>query len=241
VARYDLIAGFGPPPVRCRAMRIHPRRRSVGRVALVVVAAVLLAGCFTGQRPSFADHKFGAGTTTGDPAIDAVLTKLDTAATTPPTFTTTYDITVRFGNLQKTATVTVDGRSRSITMGDVQYVQTPGLIETCRSSVCTTGLDAAAISDSQMTVDFYAADAATRLRVDAAAKIGPTASRTEQIAGQPASCVDVVQSSGTASYCALDDGILAKLTDGDVFVTMTSYSPTADPTALTPHPTTPTT
>ncbi len=213
----------------------------MGGAALTVLSTVLLAACFTGERPTFADRKFDTGTTTGDPAIDAVLAKLDTAATTPPTFTADYDITVRFGNLQKTATVTVDGRSRSITMGDVEYVQTPDLIETCRSSTCTTGLDAAAISDSQMTVDFYAADAATRLRVDAAAKIGPTASRTEQIAGQPADCVDVVQSSGTASYCVLGDGILAKLTDGDVYVTMTSFSETADPAALTPHPTTATT
>ncbi len=109
----------------------------------------------------------------------------------------------------------------------MRYVQTPQLIETCRGTACTTGLDPAAISDSQLTVDFYAADAAKRLRVDAAAKIGPTAARTEQIAGQQASCVDIAQSGATAGYCVLDDGILAKLTDGDVYVTMTSFSPTA--------------
>jgi hypothetical protein len=207
---------------------------------MVVVMAVLLGGCFTGKRPSFDDRKFPSGTTTGDAAIDGVLAKLDAATATPPAFTATYDVTVRFGNLHKTATVVVDGRSRSITMGDVTYLQTPEIVETCRSGVCTTGLDPAAISDSQLTVDFYAADAATRLRVDATAKIGPTATRPETIAGQPATCVDVVQSNGTASYCVLDDdGILAELTDGDVFITMTSFAPTADATALTPQPTTP--
>src|SRR6476659_5462745 len=131
--------------------------RSAGVVALtMLVLAVVLAGCFTGKRPSFDERKFGTGTTTGDAAIDDVLAKLDTAAATPPTFTATYDITVRFGNLQKTATVAVDGRSRSITMGDVHYVQTPQVVETCRADECTTGLDPAAISDSQLTVDFYA-------------------------------------------------------------------------------------
>jgi hypothetical protein len=199
---------------------------------LAVVLAILLGGCFTGERPSFADDQFGSGRPTGDPAIDAVLAKFDSVAAQPPTFTAAYDITVRFGNLHKSATVTVDGRDRTVTMDGVHYLQTPELIETCRDAICTTGLDPAAISDSQLTIDFYAADAAKRLRLDATAKIGPTASRTEQIAGQTATCVDVIQSTGTATYCVLDDGALAKLTDGDVYVTMTSFGATADPAAF---------
>ena len=220
--------------------RRRPPRALVASLVAVVLSFVL-AGCFTGKRPSFADDQFGAGRPTGDPAIDAVLGKLDTATVTPPTFTATYDITVRFGNLQKVATVVVDGRSRSVTVGDVRYVQTPEVIETCRGTECTTGLDPAAISDSQLTVDFYVADAAKRLRVDAAAKIGPTAAHTETIAGQQASCVDIAQSSATAVYCVLDNGVLAKLEDGDVYVTMTSFAPTADPAALAPPSATQTT
>ena len=205
---------------------------------VAVVLAVVLAGCFTGERPSFADDQFAAGRPTGDPAIDAVLAKLDTAAATPPTFTATYDVIVRFGNLDKRATVAVAGRNRAVALDDVRYVQTPQLIETCRGAVCTTGLDPSAISDSQLTVDFYAADAAKRLRVDAGAKIGPTAASTQTIAGQPASCIDIVQPSSTATYCVLDNGVLAKLADGDVYVTMTSFAPTADPAALTDLPAT---
>lgn len=211
-----------------------PRRLPAVVTATVVaiVLAVVLGGCFTGERPSFADDEFGAGRPTGDAAIDAVLAKLDAAAATAPTFTAAYDLTVRFGNLRKTLDVAVDGRSRSIAVGDVRYLQTPALVETCRGTTCTTGLDAAAISDTQLTADFYAADAAKRLRVDAAAKIGPTAARTEEIAGQTANCVDIAQSSATATYCVLDDGILAELTDGDVYLTMTSFSPTVDPQAF---------
>ena len=145
---------------------------------------------------------------------------------------------MRFGNLHKSATVAVEGRDRSVSVDGVHFLQTPDLIETCRETVCTTGIDPAAISDSQLTVDFYAADAAKRLRLDATAKIGPTAARTEQIAGQAASCVDVIQSTGTATYCVLDDGVLAKLIDGDVYVTMTAFAPTADPVLFT-RPTAP--
>ena len=210
-----------------------PRRRHPPRVLgcalLAVVLSIVLAGCFTGPRPSFANDEFGAGKATGDPAIDAVLAKLDQATNHPPTFTATYDVVVRFGNLDKTATVAMDGHRRSVTMGAARYVQTPDLVETCRDTTCTTGLDAAAFSDTMLTVDFAIADAAKRLRLDASAKIGPTATRTEELAGQLATCVDVVQSSGTASYCVLDDGVLARLTDSDVYVTMTSYAPTVDP------------
>ncbi|MFT3855842.1 MAG: hypothetical protein QM733_24415 [Ilumatobacteraceae bacterium] len=215
-----------------------PRRRRlpslVASTLATAVLAVTLGGCFTGKRPSFADDQFSAGKPTGDAAIDAVLAKLDLATNHPPTFTATYDIVVRFGNLDKTATVAVDGRNRSVTMGDVRYVQTPDVVETCRGTTCTTGLDAAAFSDSMLTVDFAIADAAKRLRLDAAAKIGPTATRTEQVAGQEATCVDVVQSTGTASYCVLDAGVLAKLTDADVYVTLTSFAATVDPSLFTP-------
>ena len=97
----------------------------------------------------------------------------------------------------------------------------------------------AAISDTQLTIDFYATSAATRLRVDANAKIGPSTARAETVAGRPATCVDVAQSNNTATYCALADGPLAELDDADVRVTMTSYQPVADPQAFVPSATPP--
>lgn len=209
------------------------------RALLLPLCALVLAGCFTGKRPSFQDEKFGAGTTTGDAAIDAVLTKLDAATTTPPTFTAGYDIVVRFGNLAKTATIVVDGANRLVSMhdnasgGDVRLLQTAADAQTCRGSICASGLDETAMSDTQLTSTFWAGDMAKRLRFDATSKIGPTVQRTEQLAGQTATCVDVMQSNNTATYCVLDDGILAELKDADVYITMTSFTPTADPTAFT--------
>src|SRR3954451_6356805 len=122
-----------------------PRARRPPKVLVaalvVVVLAIVLGGCFTGERPSFADDQFGNGRPTGDAAIDAVLAKFDSVAARPPTFTATYDITVRFGSLHKSATVAVDGRDRSVSVDSVHYLQTPELIETCRDTECTTGID----------------------------------------------------------------------------------------------------
>ncbi|MCU1503051.1 MAG: hypothetical protein JWM12_2405 [Ilumatobacteraceae bacterium] len=240
------------------------------RVLLLPLAALLLAGCFTGQRPSFQDEKFGPGTTTGDAAIDTVLATFDQAADVPPTFTATYDIVVRFQNLHKKATVVIDGNQRSLTMESipstdaattigtgtstdaptdaapttaaappadapasiVRFLQTPSITETCKATTCTPGIDATAISDTQLTVEFWASDMAKRLRSDATSKIGPTAQSTQTLAGQDASCVGVVQSNNTATYCVLSDGVLARLIDADLYITLSSFEPTADPAAF---------
>jgi hypothetical protein len=203
------------------------------RLLLLALAAVVLAGCFTGKRPSFEKVQFGPGTSTGDAAIDALLAKLDQATSAPPTFTANYDVVVRFGAVDKKATVVVDGNQRSVTMGDVRFLQTPATTETCRGSTCTPGIDPTAISDTQLTVDFWAGDIAKRLRFDATSKIGPTAQRTEVLAGQTASCVDVVQANNnTATYCVLDDGVLARLSDADLYITLEGFTPSVDPAAF---------
>ena len=57
-------------------------------------------------------------------------------------------------------------------------------------------------------------------------------SSTDTIAGQNATCVDVPLPGGTAVYCALDNGLVAKLDDGDVLVTLTLYGEVVDPNAF---------
>ena len=195
---------------------------------LSLLAALVLAGCFTGERPTFATQQIAAGTPTGDAAIDALLTRLDAAASTRPTFTAGYDLLTRFGNVERSATVVSEGRNRAVTIGSVRFVETGSGSTTCMAEVCTDGLRAQAISDTQLTFSFYGADAAARLRVDARSKIGPTTSRAETIAGQSAACVDVLQANNTAVYCVLESGVLARLDDADVKITLTAYSPTAD-------------
>ncbi len=215
-------------PVRSPAMS----RR--GLPALVLAAgALLLSACFTGPRPHFDDDPFPAGATTGDAAIDAVLAKLDAATTGPAT--AAYSVLTKFGNFTNQAAVVLDAGSRSVTIGNVRYVQTSAGEETCSvdgTIACITGLDASRVSDIGVTVDFYAKEAATRLRRDARALIAPTTAHVETIADQPATCVDVPLAGGVAVYCALDTGLVARLDDGDVAVNLTSFTTAIDPALL---------
>lgn len=205
-----------------------------GLPALVLAAgALLLSACFTGQRPHFDDDPFPAGATTGDTAIDAVLAKLD--ATTSGPATAAYSLLTKFGNLTNQAEVVLDAGGRSVTIGNVRYIQTAAGEATCSvdgTIPCITGLDASRVSNIGVTVDFYAREAATRLRRDARAVIAPTKAHVETIADQAATCVDVPLAGGVAVYCALDSGLVARVDDGDVAVNLVSLGLTVDPARL---------
>lgn len=204
-----------------------------GLVALALFA-VLLTGCYTGERPYFnAEGAFPPGTTTGDPSIDAVLNKIDAVTEGPAT--AAYSILTKYGNVTRPGLVVLDPGSRSITVGNVRFIQTPERAATCTedgSQPCIDALDLQRISDTGVTFDFYGADTAKRIRRDAEAKIGPAVLHTDTIAGQSATCVDVPLPGGTAVYCALDNGVVAKLDDGDVLVTLTLYGGVVDPNAF---------
>jgi hypothetical protein len=64
--------------------------------------------------------------------------------------------------------------------------------------------------------------------------LGPAIGHDDTIADQPAKCVDVPVVGGTAVYCALASGLLARLDDGDVAVTLTLFGESVDATAFTP-------
>jgi hypothetical protein len=200
-----------------------------GAVAFLL-SSLLLAGCFTGQRPHFTDTTaLPVGSPTGDANIDAVLTKLDAATQGP--ITAAYTVLTKYGNTTHQAIVELSGGKRSITIGNIRYIQNGTASATCTvdSSVpCADGFNPQRISDIGITVDFYATDAAKRLRRDAQAKIGPTTASTAAIAQQPATCVDVPLAGGTAVYCVLDNGVIAKLDEGDVLVTLTLFGSSAD-------------
>ena len=198
------------------------------RPALVAVI-LLLSGCFTGQRPSFATEPFPPGSRSGDPSIDQVLAQLDAVNEGP--YTAEYTILTKFGDTTRPASVAVADSRRSVTVGDVRFLSAAGSSQTCildATDPCSSSIDPARISDTQITPDFYAADAAKRLRRSAAARIGPPISHTDQIAGLAAMCVDVPLSGGTSVFCALTSGPLARLDDGAVAINLTQYSPTVD-------------
>ena len=190
---------------------------------------ILLTGCFTGERPSFTTEPFQPGSPSGDPAIDSVLAGLDAANEGP--FTADYTVLTKFGNTTRPATVAVSPSRRSVTVGDVRFLTVNGSSQTCvidKSDPCSETLDPARISDAQITPDFYARDAAKRLRRSATARIGTPIAHTEQIAGQSATCVDVPVPGGVSVFCALPNGPLAQLDDGAVSINLTQYAPAAD-------------
>ena len=203
---------------------LRSARRLVG-FGLAIVAAVGLSGCFTGERPTLAE----APAATGDPATDAVLQRLDTASTA--VFSADYDVLTKFGGVSRPASVVQAGPARrSVTVGSIRFLIEDAETATCdlETDVCTESLDVARISDTQLSADFFARSAATRLRRDANARTGDTIGSTVEIAGQPAACVAIPLSSSTETYCALDSGPLARIDAADVRIELTAYSPEVD-------------
>lgn len=195
---------------------------------LVLVVAASLAGCLTGERPSFDDDAPPA-VVTGDPDVDAVLDRLDSVATAR--FTAEYDVTTRFGDIESDAVVVQadDGR-RSITVNDVRFVIGDGTDATCNlvTAECEATINDARISDLNFTHEFYAPSFAARLRVDANRRVGDTVGYTESVAGQTVTCVDVPLSGIVKTYCALDAGPLARYEGNDLLITLTAISDTPD-------------
>ena len=80
-------------------------------VGVLLALAPTLTGCFTGARPTLAEGP----AMSGDPAVDAVLSRLDQTRTR--VFTAGYDILVRFGGADKQATVVQAGHAFSVEPG----------------------------------------------------------------------------------------------------------------------------
>ncbi|MEP7201657.1 MAG: hypothetical protein ABI894_03555 [Ilumatobacteraceae bacterium] len=205
---------------------MRTRAGTLWLVVWLVLSLVVLAGCFTGERPSFNTEPFPLGSSSGDPAIDQVLDQFD--ATNDGPYTADYTVLTKFGNTTRPAVVSLEASRRSVTVGDVRFLTTNRGSQTCllaKPDPCSSSIDPARISDTQITPDFYSADAAKRLRRSAVARTGTPVAHVDQIAGQSATCVDVPVSGGTSVFCALTDGPLARLDDGAVSINLTQYAP----------------
>jgi len=194
------------------------------------VAMVLLAGCFTGQRPSFESTE-PLPTATGNADIDAVLERLDSVSDS--VFTADYSILTKMGNVTSTATV-VQARPdrRSITINDVRFLYDDAAVATCdlTTGECEATINDARVSNVSIGHEFYGQSFAQRLRVDASRRVAEPTGYTITQADQQALCVDVPVTGGTVSYCALESGALARYDGADLFIEMTSYSDTVDET-----------
>ncbi len=183
----------------------------------------------TGERPTFNTAPTAAGTTTGDANVDAVLGRFDAAGGS--IFTASYTATLVYDGTVTAVSVSQAGpERRSVTIGDVRFLTDGSSTQTCvlTTGACTDGIDAQAVSNTGVTPDIASGDVAKRLRRSATAVIGPTLPSTPEIAGQAALCVDVPLSGGTAVYCALSSGALARLNGGDLTVELTTYAAVAD-------------
>ena len=212
-----------------------PSRRRVDahtsrNLVVATIAVLALAACATGQRPSF-DADEPSQQATGDPAIDAVLERLDRVGLEQ--FTADYTVLTRLGGKESTATVVqADNSRRSITINDVRFLDGSGTVATCNlvTAECEAVINDARVSDVQITHDFYGSSFARRLRVDAGRSLSPARGYNETIGGQPATCADVPVSGGTKVYCALDSGPLARYDGNDVVIQLVASIPTPDET-----------
>lgn len=202
------------------------RRSPLVSLCCTAVAATMLAAaltsCQTGQRPTLES----VVDVVDDPSTNSVLERL--ARADSGEFVATYAITPTLqGTATVTATVARREGQRRIQIGNVVY-----LVEDGRSSTCENGLggcveytDDARVSDLNVTSNFWGAAFAARLANDARRRIGSTVGHAEEIAGLPAICVDIPPS---ASYCALDSGVLARYIGADVTIELTSFTRTVE-------------
>ena len=206
----------------------HPRRR-VQQMTAILAAALTLTACATGARPTLAESgEWDAPV--GEPVVDALLARF--AGLDAAVFTASYTITNNFGPLTREAVVAHDAAGRrSITIGQVRYLLDAQGSRTCRLATgeCTEGANDAAVSDLQVTHQFYARSAASRLRNDAARRVGPIDGYEAAFAGQSVQCASVPVTGGSKVYCVTDDGPLAAYQGRDVLIELTGYSTEVDP------------
>jgi hypothetical protein len=204
-------------------------RGPIGGAAFFALVLVGMSGCFTGERPTLAHEP-----STGYAAVDAVVDRVN--ALGDAVYTADYDVVATFDNATTLVRASQSGVSRrSLTIGDVRYLVDGESTRTCTVSTgdCVDTIDASRVSDVQMTPDFFGTSLSARLRHDAEVAVGEPTASTEEIEGQTATCTAIPVDGATNTYCVLDNGVLARLTAGDLVVTMTAYEPGADASLFT--------
>ena len=204
--------------------------RSLLALLALPAAAVLLTACVTGKRGHLEAAVAGAEAV-NDPAVQAVVGKLETPNTTQ--YTAVYNVITKFGNTTVSATVAQSSPvDRSITIGNVRFLDEQAGAQTCDLTThqCDSGLQDQRVSNTQLTHDFYAASPALRLRHDVNTMVSAAAGSTKQVAGQNATCVQTFFAAGSKTYCVLDNGLLAQQDTPDLRIDLTSLTTAADAT-----------
>lgn len=211
----------------------RPDRRRIGPAVTVVavgLAGLAMSGCFTGERPTLAHD-----VTTGSPAVDAVVERVGRIG--EAVYTADYEAYTEYTGVTTAVRASQSGTgTRSLTIGDVRYLVDGSDTRTCTVSTgdCVEEIDAARVSDVQMTPDFFGTSLSARIRRDAEIAVAAPTASTEDVGGQQATCAAIPVDGATNTYCVFDNGVLARLDAADVDMTLTAYEPGADAALFTP-------
>lgn len=207
---------------------LAPRKR----LAFVVVAlSIVVTACATGPRPTLIETP-----TVNDAVAQAVLDRLERAR--GATFTADYEITPSLTGQPTYATVMQSGPQQRVTIGEVDYFINGTTSRTCAvgGTDCVDAIDEARISNLNITSSFWGSSSASKLQLDTARSVDASTGRTDTIASRPATCADVhvpaIDGVGSVTYCAVDDGVLARYFGADVSIELTAYAPTVDQARL---------
>ena len=206
----------------------QPRTRiALGAAALTL----LLTACATGPRPTLVDQP-----TATDTVAQAVLDRLERGSSA--TFTADYEITPSLTGQPTHATVMQEGSQQRVTIGDVDYFTDGTTSRTCGvgGTDCVDSIDEARISNLSVTSKFWGPSVVSKLELDSARSVDTTTGRIDTIANRPATCADVhvpsIDGVGSVTYCAVDDGVLARYAGADVSIELTSFQPSVDESQL---------
>ena len=207
-------------------------RRLVKLLASASVGALVLSGCFTGERPTLMPEKTVPAVS--DTAIQDVIAILNSTPTS--NFTIAYEVVTKFGDLHTAATLAFDpSLGTSITIAEVRYIYLAnGTTLTCSTitSDCAPGIDESRVSDRQLVSTIFKKATIERMQQDARVAVGSAVASDVVIVDNNASCsaIPVVDSNGATqskTYCAFTDlGVVASMDTADLAITALSFTAT---------------
>jgi hypothetical protein len=207
--------------------------RLVKFLASASIGALVLSGCFTGERPTLMPEKTVPAVS--DTAIQEVIAILN--STPASNFTIAYEVVTKFGDLHTAATLAFDpSLGTSITIAEVRYIYLAnGTTLTCSTitSDCAPGIDESRVSDRQLVSTIFKKATTERMQQDARVAVGSAVASDEVIVDNNASCsaIPVVDGNGATqskTYCAFTDlGVVASMDTADLTITALSFTATA--------------
>jgi len=196
------------------------------------ISALVLNGCFTGERPTLMPDETVPAVS--DSAIQEVIAILD--STPSSNFTISYEVVTKFGDLHTAATLAYDSSfGTSITIAEVRYIYlVNGTTLTCSTitSECSPGIDESRVSDRQLVSTIFKNATIERMQQDARVAVGSAVASSEVIVDNNATCsaIPVVDSNGATqskTYCAFNDfGVVASMDTADLAITALSFTAT---------------